>query len=372
MKVGVPKEIKDNEYRVGMTPSGVEQMVAEGHEVYIQKGAGEGSHIPDEDYTKAGAKILPDAKSVFETADMIVKIKEPLEPEFPLFKEGQILFTYLHLACSEELTKNVLATKVIGIAYETMEMDDGSLPLLVPMSEVAGRLATVEGAKFLQRTYGGRGMFLGGVPGVEPAKVVVLGAGVVARHAAMMAVGLGADVTMLTRNVNRLRDMEEKLHGRFKTLKLTPWNIRKMLPEADLVIGAVLITGGKAPWLVRREDLKMMKKGTVMVDVSIDQGGCFETSRPTSHSDPVYEVEGIIHYCVANMPGCVPLTSTYALTNETIKYAIEIANKGWRQAATESRIVRTGVNTVGDELTYKPVADAFGLPYTPIEEILGL
>ncbi|MCX7702691.1 MAG: alanine dehydrogenase [Planctomycetota bacterium] len=371
MKVGVPKEIKNNEYRVGMTPSGVEMMTSAGHQVFVQKGAGEGSHIPDSDFVKAGAEILPDAKAVFEAADMIVKVKEPLEPEFALFKKGQILFTYLHLAGDENLTKRLLnLNKIIGIAYETMEAPDGSLPLLTPMSEVAGRLSIIEGAKYLQRTFGGRGIFLGGVPGVLPAKVVIFGAGIVGKHAAQMAVGLGADVTLLTRNVDRLRDLEEKIHGRFKTMKMTPWNIRKVLPEADLVVTAALVTGGKAPWLIRREDLKTMKKGAVIVDVSIDQGGCCETSRPTSHSDPIYEVDGIIHYCVANMPGCVPLTSTYALTNETITYALEIANKGWKQACLDNRTIRTGLNLVMNKLTYKPVADAFGLEYTPPEKVL--
>ncbi len=371
MKVGIPKEIKNNEYRVGMTPAGVEALVAAGHEVFVQKSAGEGTRIPDEDYVRAGAEILPAAKDVFDAADMIVKVKEPLEPEFPLFHRGQILFTYLHLAGDRELTDRVLGLGIVGIAYETMEREDGTLPLLVPMSEVAGRLATVEGAKYLQRTFGGRGIFLGGVPGVLPAKVLVLGGGVVGRHAAMMALGLGADVTLMTRNVNRLRDLDVTLHGRFKTLKMSPWNLREALKDADLVVGAVLVTGARTPWLIRREDLKLMKKGAVIVDVSIDQGGCCETSRPTTHAEPVYEVDGVIHYCVANMPGCVPLTSTYALTNETAPYALEIAEKGWKQACRDNYTIRTGLNVVGDKLTCKAVAEAFEMPYTPPEELLG-
>ena len=371
MKVGVPKEIKNNEYRVGMTPAGVEMLVKAGHEVFVQKGAGEGSRISDEDYTRAGAKILETAKDVFDSAEMIVKVKEPLEPEFDLFHDDQILFTYLHLAGDRNLTERLMKCPIIAIAYETMQKPNGELPLLVPMSEVAGRLAVIEGAKYLQRTFGGRGIFLGGVPGVEPAKVLILGGGVVGKHAAMMAVGLGADVTLLTRNVNRLRDLEEKLHGRFKTVKMTPWNVRKLLPEADLVVGAVLVTGATAPWIIRRDDLKLMKEGAVIVDVSIDQGGCCETSRPTTHAEPVYVVDGVIHYCVANMPGCVPLTSTYALTNETMPYALEIANKGWREACRDNYTIKTGLNLVKGKLTCKAVADSLNLPYTPPDEVLG-
>ena len=371
MIIGIPKEIKNHEYRVGMTPAGAELLVTAGHTVYVQNTAGEGTGIGDDEYTSIGAKILPTAKEVFDTAEMIIKIKEPLEPEFPMIREDQVLFTYLHLAGDENLTKKILETGVVGIGYETMEMEDGSLPLLVPMSEVAGRLAIVEGAKYVQRTFGGRGIFLGGVPGTEPAKVVVLGAGIVGKHAAQMALGLGAQVTIMTRNVNRLRELDQAYLGRLKTLKMTPWNIREAIKTADVVVGSVLVTGAKAPWVITRDMLKTMRKGAVIVDVSIDQGGCCETSRPTTHAEPIYEVDGIIHYCVANMPGCVPRTSTYALTNETMPYALEIADKGWRRACKENRMLRTGLNVCMGKLCYKPVADEFNIPYTPAEEFLG-
>ncbi len=371
MIIGVPKEIKNHEYRVGMTPAGAELLVEAGHTVYVQKTAGEGTDIGDDEYTSIGAKILPTAKAVFDSAEMIIKIKEPLEPEFPMMREGQVLFTYLHLAGDENLTKKTLETGVVGIAYETMEMEDGSLPLLVPMSEVAGRLAIVEGAKYMQRTFGGRGIFLGGVPGTKPARVVVLGAGIVGKHAAQMALGLGAEVTIMTRNVNRLRELDQAYRGRLKTLKMTPWNVREAIKTADVVVGSVLVTGAKAPWLISRDMLKTMQKGAVIVDVSIDQGDCCETSRPTSHAEPIYEVDGIVHYCVANMPGCVPRTSTYALTNETMPYALELADQGWRKACKESRMLRTGLNVCKGKLCYKPVADEFNIPYTPVEEFLG-
>ncbi|TET38517.1 MAG: alanine dehydrogenase [Planctomycetota bacterium] len=369
MIIGIPKEIKNHEYRIGMTPAGVELLVQAGHTCFVQTRAGEGPGFIDDDYKAAGAEILPEAKDVFDKAEMIIKIKEPVGPEFSMMKKGQIWYTYFHLAGDVELTKKTLETGVIAIAYETMEAEDGSLPLLIPMSEVAGRLATVEGAKYLQATYGGRGIFIGGVPATSPAKVVVLGAGIVGKHAAQMAIGLGADVTIMTRNPNRLRAIDEIYRGRMKTLKLNPINIREELKTADLVIGSVLVTGDKAPWIISREMLKGMQKGAVIVDVSIDQGGCCETSKPTTHADPIYEVDGVIHYCVANMPGCVPRTSTFALTNETIPYALEIANKGWKQACKDSRMIYTGLNTVEGKLTYKPVADVFGIPYTPPEEV---
>jgi alanine dehydrogenase len=368
--VGVPKEIKNNEYRVGMTPAGVEMLSKAGHTVFVQKTAGEGTGIADSEFEQADATILGTADEVFEKADMIIKIKEPLEPEFPRLRKGQILFTYLHLAGDKELTQKTLETGCIGIAYETMEREDGSLPLLVPMSEVAGRLATLEGAKYMQRTYGGRGIFLGGVPGTDPAQVLVLGAGIVGRHSMQMAAGLGAEVTIMTRNVNRLREIDAIYRGRVKTLKMTPWSIREAVKNADLIIGSVLVTGAKAPWLITKDMLKTMRRGTVIVDVSIDQGGCVETSRPTTHSEPIYEVDGVIHYCVANMPGCVPRTSTFALTNETMPFALEIANKGWQKACQDNYIIRTGLNVCEGKLTYKPVADVFDMPYTPAEDVL--
>lgn len=370
MIVGVPGEIKNNEYRVGMTPAGVEVLTQAGHTLYVQKTAGEGTGVADSDYEKAGAVILATADEVFEKSEMIVKIKEPLEPEFPRLKRGQILFTYLHLAGDKELTTKTLETGCIGIAYETMETPQGTLPLLVPMSEVAGRLATVEGAKYMQRTYGGRGIFMGGVPGTSPAEVLILGAGIVGRHAMQMAVGLGADVTIMTRNVNRLREIDAIYAGRVKTLKMTPWSVREAVTRADLVVGSVLVTGAKTPWLITKDMLKTMRKGAVIVDVSIDQGGCCETSKPTTHSEPIYEVDGVVHYCVANMPGCVPRTSTFALTNETLPYALEIAGKGWQKACRDNYTIRTGLNTCEGKLTYKPVADVFDLPYTPPEEVL--
>ena len=370
MIVGVPKEIKNNEYRVGMTPAGVEMLVKAGHTVFVQKSAGEGTGLADSEYEEAGAKILKTAADVFEKSEMIVKIKEPLEPEFPMLRKGQILFTYLHLAGDRELARKTLETGCVGIAYETMERRDGSLPLLVPMSEVAGRLATLEGAKYMQRTYGGRGIFLGGVPGTDLAQVLVLGAGIVGRHSMQMAVGLGAEVTIMTRNVNRLREIDAIYRGRVKTLKMTPWHIKEAVKNADLIIGSVLVTGAKAPWLITKDMLKTMRKGTVIVDVSIDQGGCVETSKPTTHSEPIFEVDGVIHYCVANMPGCVPRTSTFALTNETMPYGLEIAGKGWRKACQDNFTIRTGLNTCEGKLTYKPVADVFDMPYTPPEEVL--
>ncbi len=371
MIIGVPKEIKNNEYRVGMTPAGVDVLVSEGHELYVETSAGAGTGFDDADYEKAGAKILKTADEVFKKADMIIKIKEPLDPEFPRLRKGQILFTYLHLAGDRALTEKTLETGCIGIAYETMELKNGSLPLLVPMSEVAGRLATVEGAKYMQRTFGGRGIFLGGVPGTQPAQVLVLGAGIVGRHSMQMAVGLGADVTIMTRNVNRLREIDATYQGRVKTLKMTPYSVREAVTQADLIVGSVLVTGDKAPWIITRDMLKTMRKGAVIVDVSIDQGGCCETSKPTTHSEPIYEVDGVIHYCVANMPGCVPRTSTFALTNETLPYAVEIANKGWKQACKDNYTIKTGLNTFEGKLTCKPVADVFDMPFTPPEEVLG-
>ena len=370
MIVGVPKEIKDNEYRVGILPSGVEALWGAGHKILVQKDAGTGVGISDGEYIKAGAETRETPQEIFDEAEMIIKIKEPLDPELGMLTEGQVLFAYLHLAGDEALTRRVLEGKIIGIAYETIETDDGKLPLLTPMSEVAGRLAIQEGAKYLEKTYGGRGILLGGVAGVPPAKVVILGAGAVGINAVQMAVGMGAEVMVLEINSEKLRGLDLAFQGRVKTLKSNLWNIREAIRDADLVVTGVLITGAKAPCMITRDMLRSMKKGSVIVDVSIDQGGCCETSKATFHSDPIYEVDGVIHYCVANMPGCVPLTSTFALTNETIPYALEIANKGYKKALLGDRPLLRGLNVFKGKLTYKPVADVFNIPYTPPEKAL--
>ena len=370
MIIGVPKEIKNHEYRVGMTPAGVDQLVHDGHTVYVQAGAGLGSGLPDEEYVAVGAKILATAEDIYSKSEMIVKVKEPLDPEFGLLREGQILFTYLHLAGDETLTKRTLETKCVGIAYETMKDAKGRLPLLSPMSEVAGRLATQEGAKYLERPYGGRGLLFGGVPGTEAANVLVIGAGVVGRHAAQLAVGLGANVTIMDISIDSLREIDAIYQGRLHTLMASPLSIREAVQSADVVIGAVLLAGAKAPWVITRDMLKTMRPGAVLVDVSIDQGGCFETSKPTSHAEPIFEVDGVIHYCVANMPGCVPRTSTFALTNATTRFAVDIANKGWKQACQDDPIVLGGLNVCGGKLTCKPVADTFGLPLTSYADVL--
>lgn len=370
MIIGVPKEIKDNEYRVGILPSGVEALWGAGHKILVQKDAGTGVGISDGEYIKAGAETRETPQEIFDEAEMIIKIKEPLDPELGMLTEGQVLFAYLHLAGDEALTRRVLEGKIIGIAYETIETDDGKLPLLTPMSEVAGRLAIQEGAKYLEKTYGGRGILLGGVAGVPPAKVVILGAGAVGINAVQMAVGMGAEVTVLEINSEKLRGLDLAFQGRVKTLKSNLWNIREAIRDADLVVTGVLITGAKAPCMITRVMLRSMKKGSVIVDVSIDQGGCCETSKATFHSDPIYEVDGVIHYCVANMPGCVPLTSTFALTNETIPYALEIANKGYKKALLGDRPLLRGLNVFKGKLTYKPVADVFNIPYTPPEKAL--
>jgi alanine dehydrogenase len=370
MIIGIPREIKNHEYRVGMTPAGVELLVRAGHEVLIEKGAGVGSGFEDAQYTALGARLLDTPAEVFGRAEMIIKVKEPLDPEFPLLREGQVLFTYLHLAGSETLTKRLLPTKCVGIAYETMVDRNGRLPLLVPMSEVAGRLAIQEGAKYLERSFGGRGLLLGGVPGTEPAHIVIIGAGVVGRNAAQVAIGMGAQTTVMDTNLDVLRQLDLHFGGRLRTLKATPWNIRETITNADVVVGAVLHAGAKAPWVVTRDMLSTMKKGAVLVDVSIDQGGCFETSRPTTHSDPIFEVDGVVHYCVANMPGSVPRTSTVALTNATMNYAVDIATKGWVRACREDDTVKSGLNVCRGKLTCRPVAETFNLPLTPYEEVL--
>ena len=367
MRIGIPKEIKNNENRVGMTPAGVAELVKHGHEVIVQHTAGEGSGFPDSDYIGAGASILPAIEDVYASADMIVKVKEPIEPEYPLIRAGQVLFTYFHLASDRPLTDAMLDSGAVCIAYETVTAPDGSLPLLIPMSEVAGRMATLNGAYYLQKTKGGMGKLLCGVPGVKPAKVLVLGGGIVGQAAARVAAGMGANVVIADISLPRLRELSVSMPPNVDTLYSSSHNIQQELPDTDIVIGSVLIPGDKTPHLIDRQMLSLMQKGSVLVDVAIDQGGFFETSRPTTHSNPVYEVDGIVHYAVANIPGAVPYTSTMALTNATLRYAIKLADKGWRNACLEDAALRAGVNIVGGKITFKPVADLYGLPYS--EEI---
>ena len=363
MIIGVPKEIKNNENRVALTPAGAMELIRRGHEVYIQSTAGVNSGFKDEDYVKQGAKILPTIEEVYAIAEMIVKVKEPIAPEYKLVRKGQLVFTYFHFASSEPLTQAMIESGAICCAYETVERNDRSLPLLIPMSEVAGRMSTQEGRYFLEKPRGGKGKLLGGVPGVKPAKVFVIGAGVVGTAAARTAAGTGADVTICDISLQRLTYLADVMPKNVKTLMSSEYNIREELKSADLVIGSVLIPGAKAPKLVTRDMLKDMEPGTVMVDVAIDQGGCFETSHPTTHEDPVYYVDGILHYCVANIPGAVPYTSTLALTNATLPYMLQLANKGWRQACKDNEELRKGLNIVEGKVVYKPVADAWGLPY---------
>ena len=367
MKVGIPKEIKNNENRVGMTPAGVATLVRHGHEVSVQHTAGEGSGFSDDEYVKAGARILPDIEAVYHECDMIVKVKEPIEPEYKLVRPGQLLFTYFHFACEKELTDAMLKSGAVCLAYETVQLPNGSLPLLQPMSEVAGRMATLNGAYYLQKTKGGKGKLISGVPGVSPAKVLVLGGGIVGEAAALMAAGLGADVTIADISLPRLRQLDIETPANVHTLYSSEHNIRKQLPTVDIVVGSVLVPGDKTPHLITRDMLKLMEPGTVLVDVAIDQGGCFETSRPTTHSDPVYVEEGIVHYCVANIPGAVPNTSTLALTNATLRYAVALADKGWQQACKDDAALAKGLNIVEGKVVFKAVADVFGLPYSPIE-----
>ena len=366
MKVGVPKEIKNNENRVGMTPAGVAELVRRGHQVFVQHTAGEGSGFSDEAYTAAGAQILPAIEDVYRQADMIVKVKEPIEPEYALVREGQVVFTYFHFACEEELTHAMLKSKAVCIAYETVERDDHSLPLLIPMSEVAGRMAAQNGAYYLQKTKGGKGKLMAGVPGVKPAKVLVLGGGTVGEAAARIAAGMGAEVTITDVSLPRLKQLAVELPANVHTLYSSEHNISQELPTVDVVIGSVLIPGDAAPKLITKDMLKLMEKGTVLVDVAIDQGGCFETSRPTTHSEPVYDIDGIIHYAVANIPGAVPNTSTIALTNATLRYAIALADKGWQQACRDDRSLARGVNMVEGRCTYEAVARVWGLEYSPL------
>ncbi len=370
MIVGILKEIKAEEYRVAMTPDGVEVLVRAGHTVMVERGAGLGSGFPDETYVAAGGRLAETAADIYQAAEMVMHVKEPLAEEYGLIRPDQIVFTYLHLAANEPLTRALIDSGSIDIAYETIRKADGSLPLLTPMSEVAGRMSVQQAAKYLEMPYGGRGVLLGGVPGVDPATVVVIGGGVVGTQAARMACGLGAKVYVLDNNLQRLRYLDDTMPANCFLLMSTPAVIRKLVAEADVVIGAVLIPGAKAPHLITRDMLKTMKPGAVIVDVAIDQGGCFETSRPTTHNDPVYEVDGIVHYTVANMPGAVAKTSTRALTNATLPYAQALADKGWRRALKESPEMRLGANIVQGRVTYPAVAEAFGLAYTPVEQVL--
>ena len=367
MKVGIPKEIKNNENRVGMTPSGVAELVRHGHSVVVQHTAGNGSGFADEEYIQAGATILPTIEDVYAQADMIVKVKEPIEPEYALIRKGQVLFTYFHFACDLPLTEAMLKSGATCIAYETVEKADHSLPLLIPMSEVAGRMAVQNGAYYLQKTKGGKGKLMAGVPGVKPAKVLVLGGGTVGEASARIAAGMGADVTITDISLPRLKQLAAELPANVHTLYSSEHNIRKELSDVDIVIGSVLIPGDAAPKLITRDMLKLMEPGTVLVDVAIDQGGCFETSHPTSHSEPTYVIDDIVHYAVANIPGAVPNTSTTALTNATLRYAISLADKGWLQACHEDEALRKGVNIVDGECTYEAVAKVWKLPYTPLE-----
>ena len=363
MIIGVPKEIKNNENRVGMTPSGVQEMTKHGHVVYVQASAGVNSGFCDEAYIAAGAKILPTIEDVYATAEMIVKVKEPIASEYKLVRKEQLLFTYFHFASSEPLTKAMIESGAVCCAYETVERKDRSLPLLVPMSEVAGRMATQEGCYFLERPRGGKGKLMGGVPGVKPAKVLVIGGGVVGTAAARTAAGMGADVTICDVSLPRLAYLADVMPRNVKTLMSSEYNIREELKTADLVVGSVLIPGAKAPKLVTRDMLSLMEPGSVLVDVAIDQGGCFETSHPTTHEESTYYVDGILHYCVANIPGAVPYTSTLALTNATLPYALQLANKGWRKACADSEELRKGLNVVEGKVVYKEVAEAWGLPF---------
>ena len=361
MIIGIPKEIKNNENRVGMTPAGVAELVKHGHTVYVQHTAGEGSSFSDQHYIDAGACILPTIEDVYAAADMIVKVKEPIEPEYPLVKPGQVVFTYFHFACDRELTEAMMKSRGVCIAYETVQLDDGSLPLLIPMSEVAGRMATINGAYYLQKTKGGKGKLICGVPGVRPAKVLVLGGGIVGQAAARVAAGMGADVVIADISLPLLRKLSVEMPPNVNTIYSSKHNIKRELRDVDIVVGSVLIPGDKAPHLITRDMLKLMEPGTVLVDVAIDQGGCFETSRPTTHSEPVYEVDGIVHYAVANIPGAVPNTSAIALTNATLRYAIALADKGWEKACEDDPALAKGLNIVDGKITFKPVADVFGL-----------
>jgi alanine dehydrogenase len=371
VKVGIPREVKNHEYRVAITPAGVHELVRHGHEVFVEKEAGSGSSILDEDYVAAGASILGAADDVWATGDLILKVKEPIAEEYPRMREGQTLFTYLHLAADKPLTEELAARKVTGIAYETVELPDRSLPLLAPMSEVAGRLAPQVGAHTLMRAQGGKGILLGGVSGVWAAKVVVIGAGVAGMNAAVIALGMEAEVILLDRNIDRLRQMDRIYQGHVQTVMSNAYEVERAIMDADLVIGAVLVAGAKAPKLVSNEQVSRMKPGSVLVDISIDQGGCFEDSRPTTHADPTYPVHNSVFYCVANMPGAVPHTSTYALTNVTLPYAVELADRGWRDALRADANLAKGLNTHAGSVTNAPVADAHGMAHLALADALA-
>ncbi|MBF4471073.1 alanine dehydrogenase [Flavobacterium sp. HJJ] len=363
MIIGVPKEIKNNENRVALTPAGAAEMINNGHSVYVQAAAGEGSGFADEEYTAAGAVILPTIEEVYAIAEMIIKVKEPIASEYPLIKKDQLLFTYFHFASSEPLTHAMIERQAICLAYETVEKTDRSLPLLVPMSEVAGRMSIQEGAKYLEKPLKGRGILLGGVPGVPPAKVLVLGGGIVGTQAAKMAAGLGAQVTIMDISLPRLRQLDDIMPANVTTIMSNSYNIKKAITDTDLIIGAVLIPGAKAPHLIKRDMLKSMRPGTVLVDVAVDQGGCIETCSPTTHENPTFIIDDIVHYCVANMPGAVPYTSTLALTNATLPYAVQLANKGWQKACAENEELKKGLNIANGKILYKGVAEAWNLPF---------
>jgi alanine dehydrogenase len=370
MIIGVPKEIKNNENRVALTPAGAQELIKRGHTVYVQKTAGVGSGFSDEEYMKAGGKMIDSAAEVFSLAEMIMKVKEPIEQEYKLIKKDQLVFTYFHFASYEPLTKAMIESGAVCLAYETVERVDGSLPLLIPMSEVAGRMSIQEGAKYLEKPLKGRGILLGGVPGVKPAKVLILGGGVVGTNAAKIAAGMGADVTLMDVNLNRLRYLDDVMPKNVHTMVSNEYAIREMVKDHDLIVGAVLIPGAKAPMLVTRDMLKTMRPGTVLVDVAVDQGGCIETCKPTTHEDPTYIIDDVVHYCVANMPGAVPYTSTLALTNATLPYAIRLANQGWKKACQESTELRNGLNVINGEVVYKGVADTFNLPLADVKKFL--
>ena len=371
MIIGVPKEIKNNENRVALTPAGASELIKHGHTLYVQKTAGEGSGFSDSEYQAAGATILNTIEEVYAIAEMIIKVKEPIESEYSLIKKDQLLFTYFHFASYEPLTHAMIERGAVCLAYETVEKADRSLPLLIPMSEVAGRMSIQEGAKYLEKPMGGRGVLLGGVPGVKPAEVLVLGGGIVGTQAAKMAAGLGARVTMMDISLPRLRQLDDIMPANVETMISNEYNVRNAIKTADLVIGGVLIPGAKAPKLITRDMLPSMKKGAVIVDVAIDQGGCFETSKPTTHAEPCYEVDGVVHYCVANMPGAVPYTSTLALTNATLPYALQLANKGWKKACADSNELKLGLNVINGKVVYKGVAEAFNLEYTEVDSFLN-
>lgn len=370
MIIGVPKEIKNNENRVALTPAGVAEFKKHGHTVYVQSTAGEGSGFNDDEYTKAGATLLPTIEEIYGIAEMIIKVKEPIASEYNLIKKDQLLFTYFHFASSEELTHAMIKQGAVCLAYETVEKADRSLPLLVPMSEVAGRMAIQEGAKYLEKPLKGKGILLGGVPGVPPAKVLVLGGGIVGTQAAKMAAGLGARVVIMDVSLPRLRYLSDIMPPNVVTIMSNEYNIREAIQEADLIVGAVLIPGAKAPHLITRDMLKTMRPGTVVVDVAVDQGGCIETCTPTTHENPTFIIDDVVHYCVANMPGAVPYTSTLALTNATLPYAIQLANKGWQKACAENEELKKGLNVVDGKVVYQGVADAWGLAYESVETVL--